>query len=509
MRSMSERPLRNRLIRNTAFGMASHVWNLLVAFVVTPILIHAASMELYGVFAFFGALLAWTWILDLGIAEPTVRSLSRLAAVRDDAGFNRVISTMLIVKVIGGSILVASSFLFAGVLVRALGFPEPSISVRACQLMTMAFVLSNLAGVPAAGLAGTQRADLVYIGFLATSIPGTILAAALLLQGAGLLTFLWIQIASAGGTLLIDAFLFARFVPWGRLSPALAGGRELSELLRFARAMTFIRLTDTFFFNADRVTLGALSGSPQLVSYYQLGSSIATKAREGTQTLLGSSMPAAADLHSRGETDALAKLVRRGTRYVCLLAAPIYLFAIVFAEEALRLWLGQVPPGSPTVLRILAVGHFLAVLSSPVQTIGIAAGRIRLQVAAGLTGIIASLAAYVLIGRYHGLPGLAASVAVGLAISGILYLALFVRAFPKMLSAGSILRPLAATLAAGVVLAPAKWLIVTRHWAETRGSAALSLTASALAAFALLWVIGRALQAIESYDLDTFLRRAP
>lgn len=504
---MSESPLRARLIRNTLFGIASHVWGLLVAFVVTPILIAYVGLDLYGVYVFFGAITAWLWILDLGLTDSAARTFSRLAALRDEDGFNRALASSLRVKLAVAAVLVPAAWFLADPLVRVLAFPHPGISARAFQILTWTFALANFASIPAAALTGNQRHDLVYSAYLGTSIPGTVVSVVLLVRGYGLLPYLWVQFAWIAASALLGWILLARYVPWSR--PFASGGGALADLFRYARAMTLCRLTDSLFLNADRILVGATTANPQLVSHYQLGASIATKAREGTLTLLASSMPAAADLHARGEEEALSKLVRRGTRYVCLVAAPIYLFAVVFAEEALRLWLGQVPPDSATVLRILAAGHFLSLVAAAPQALGQAAGRLRLQVVAGLLGAGLSISMYLLVGRLHGLPGLAVSVAAGLGVSSASYLIFFLRAFPGTFAWGSVFRPVAAACIAGLVLAPAKWLVVTRHWADTRGTAAISLAVTGLAAFGVLWIVGRHLRAIETYDVDTFVRRSP
>jgi O-antigen/teichoic acid export membrane protein len=504
--------LKRSLVRNTFFNALGYCWTLLIGFLVTPILIHFIGLKTYGLYILYGSILAWLWILDLGLSTAATRSLSHHAADGKEDLFWECLNTTITIKLAVGLFIAGSAFLGSDLLSNLPGMNTLPGTGPVLRIMALSYAISNFSQAYTAALAARQRMDIPNRLGMFISIPATAVSVTALALGMGLEGFLAVNLAASTLYLALARSTLRRISPSPTIPTPFFSRLEFRELLGFSWKQSFNRMADTFLTSADRLILGS---DFTAISRYQLGATIGWRIREFTATSISAAFPAATDLFAREDWTGLNQMFRRGTKFLSLLAFPPMLFATIFAEEILTFWLGGLPPDSALVLRLLAIGYFVNVLAALSATVAAAADRLDLHVRSSAASVVAVVILYGLMGRHHGLPGLAASVSAGFALLGILLIVQVCVHFRGRLALPvqeTICRPLAATLLAA---APAtilgKWYTLSQGCPETRPRSGVFLAIIGVIAAILFPLCLKWLRVLEDQDRElirSIFRRA-
>ncbi len=160
----------------------------------------------------------------------------------------------------------------------------------------------------------------------------------------------------------IQLGLALRFVPALRrsLKPS---SSEVSSLLRFGGWMTVSNLVGPLMVTLDRFVIGSLV-SVSAVAYYATPYEVITKLWLVSGALVGVLFPTFASTVGRDETRT-ARLFHQGLKALVLALFPLCLLAVIFASEALTVWLGfEFASKSAIVLQVLALGVFVNSLAT-------------------------------------------------------------------------------------------------------------------------------------------------
>src|SRR5438445_973785 len=84
-----------RIITNAAVNWIGFAVQLVVAFFMSPILVHGLGAPRYGVWSLVESVLAYLMLFDLGVAASVVRYVARFEANGDLKRLNRIFSTSL------------------------------------------------------------------------------------------------------------------------------------------------------------------------------------------------------------------------------------------------------------------------------------------------------------------------------------------------------------------------------------------------------------------------------
>lgn len=329
-----------RLARNAVWNLVAQGAPLGVALVAIPFLLHRIGVERFGVLTLIWALVGYASVFDFGLG----RALTKLIADRLGQGKRAAIPALLWT----GLSLMAGVGLIAGLLL----------------LLIVPWLVQDALHVPPALFAETRSAfQLVALGIpfvtLAAGLRGVLEAhqrfrALALINGfQGAFTFLGPLLA----VVFIDhmaamaaAILIARalatafyFLYCLELHPDLARPHWLKadakSLIRFGSWMTISNLLGPLMDNMDRFLLGALA-TVSVVAYYVTPYDVITRSLIIPNALVGVLFPAFSVALANDRQRAI-NLCVTGVRYVFLALVPVCLLIVIFAREALELWLGH------------------------------------------------------------------------------------------------------------------------------------------------------------------------
>src|SRR5438094_4904870 len=106
-----------QIIANAAANWIGFAVQLVVAFFMSPILVHGLGAPRYGIWSLVESILAYLLLFDLGVAASVVRYVARFEAVEDRDGLNRVFSTSLCIFAVAGLVagLLTAGMAFTGI----------------------------------------------------------------------------------------------------------------------------------------------------------------------------------------------------------------------------------------------------------------------------------------------------------------------------------------------------------------------------------------------------------
>lgn len=197
--------------------------------------------------------------------------------------------------------------------------------------------------------------------------------------------------------------------------------------------------------------------------------------------------PTISRLWERQELDELARLLQSVTRWVAILAVPLYAVAIVLAHPLLHVY-GSKYGGGATVLVLIAIAVLIDSMTGPNDRALIMTGRVKLEMAANVSTAIVMTAVSVVLTAVWGLTGAAAGLIAYNVLVNALKAALVWRALRMNSFSAGMLGPIAAAAVAGVAT------LGVQHAAglgsSLAGTAVLAVLLLALYAIVLLRVIG-------------------
>ena len=365
------------LARNAALSLVGQVAPLVVALAAIPPLIRGLGNERFGVLTLAWAAVGYFSVFEFGLGRAlTQRVAQRLGQARESElpGVVRAALLMLLLSGIVGSVLLAggSTFLVNNVLdVPSDALRSESIVVFWVLAAALPFVLltTGLRGLMEAhqhfGVATALRlpsAVLSYLGPLCTLFFSTSLVPA-------------VAVIAAGRVLSFALHLIVCVRNYPYLSATTQTRSESPmALIRFGAWMTVSNIVSPMMSYLDRFFVGATIGMAA-VTAYATPQEAAMKLLVIPAALTAAAFPSLASVMAVDPTRG-GSVYHRCMRAVLIVMFPVSLAAVLFAREALQLWVGPLlPPESATVLQWLALGIFATAFGQVAATALQSAGR--------------------------------------------------------------------------------------------------------------------------------------
>jgi O-antigen/teichoic acid export membrane protein len=396
---------------NSFWNLAGQTSPLLIAAFAIPVLIRQLGVDRFGVLTLAWILVGYLGLLDLGIGRAITKLLAEKMALGDSGAASSLIGTaifsMMLLGVLLGGVLCALAPWLAH---SALKVPAPlqSETMRSLYLMAIAIPFVTLAN----GFRGMLEAQQSF-GVINVLRVG--LGAVTYLGPLAVVPFsrnLVPVVATLVGARLISCGL--HFWLCKRLIPAFSldvdwNHKSLRELLSFGGWISVSNIISPIMVYLDRFLIGSLI-SMAAVAYYTTPFELVTKLWVIPTSLVSVLFPAFSETLAVGNNDRASLLYEGGVSSILAMLFPLTLVVVLFAPEALHLWLGtEFARRSGPVLQILAIGVFINSLANVPYALLQASGRPDLTAKLHLIELpcYAGLLYWTI--RFHGIEGAAAA----------------------------------------------------------------------------------------------------
>jgi len=346
---------KNSLINLVGFGLP-----LLIGLITIPMIVRGFGVERFGVLTLAWAVIGYFSLFDMGIGRAITQSMAVRLGVASAQEVSRLAWTGLFLMFsfsLIGAIIVAS--LSPWFISSVLNMPQVlrEETIHAFILLAVAIPAVVLSAGLAGILAALQRFDLIN----ALRIP---MGMMIFLVPLAMLPYSKSMAYICAGFLAVRIlFLFLHAVACFHAYPSLRANigfarSEIGGLLSFGGWMTVSNIIGPLMVYMDRFIIGAVL-SISAVAYYVTPYEMVTRLWAIPTAMVAVLFPAFAAAKASGSSHT-AILYSMGARAILGILAPIVLVLVVFAEEGLRVWLGEgFAQKSTAVLQWLAIGVFI------------------------------------------------------------------------------------------------------------------------------------------------------
>ena len=344
-----------RLSVRALCGLGSWVCPLLVAFIVSPKLLHATGPDRFGVLMIVLVTPLIASQLELGITSAAVRRYAaRFVSDQIDAGTTLfTLFTALSAIGIGYGIII---WFAAAEISDWLGFSETigqnsgEDLVRACAIWVAISLVTLLPGIVA------RAAQAMLLTAAVQTVMSVVLwvgALILVRGGAALVDVVWLGLALGIASATLTLFALRRLIAWStpiRFEPSL-----VTRDAHFSAGMFAAQAASAIVYQGDRMLVAAL-GSPAMAGLYVLCVSVANKTVAAIAAMNSFVFPHAAGMQTAGHHSEMIGLVHALDRALAVFLIPLLLPGLLLAEPFLKLWLGSFgTPELAATFRILLI----------------------------------------------------------------------------------------------------------------------------------------------------------
>ena len=415
--------IKRNVVENIFSNWASLVVSLVIAFLVSPIVVHSLGNELYGVWTLIVSVTGYFTVLDFGVNTAIVRYISSSHAINDHGQARKVYSTSLaIFAAVAAALLIFS--LFFGFFFQSI-FNLQHIP-RLYLYATFMFSATDLAfgllfSTWVGSLCGLQEFKFINGLSVFTNIMKNLLLVCLLKQGYGLLTLALLQLSTS---LVRAAFQYVRikrnyrFLCFSRDFI----DRDTVKLIYGYSIYSFvIAIALKLLFYTDSLVIGSMIGVSQ-VTFYAIPSTLLDYLEKFVWAMIAVLVPviSANDATETVANGGNAGLYLLGTRYSLLVSMPIVISLYFYGADFIKLWMGQeIGDSSQLVLRLLLIGFGVA--TTQLIANGILKGISKHKVLAIILAIeaLANLLMSVALAKPYGIEGVAFGTMVPLLVASL------------------------------------------------------------------------------------------
>jgi len=493
---------------NVSTRYLAYLIDAVLGLVMLPFNLSHLGMAAYGLWMLTTSFTVYFDMLDLGYGGALVRFVARYRAQRDERAINEVLSTFSLVY--AGIGAVAYVFVIIVALNLSLMSKLTPVQIETSRILLL-IIGANVAARFAFGwyggiIVGFQRYHLNNLTSIATSLATTAINVVVLLSGYGIVALVAATTTVRILSLLVYRSNAYRTFPGLSIKWSFFRRDRFREVSGFSIYMLLLDIAYKVNYSIDVIVVGAFLGAAS-VALWAPAQRLSDLALRLSNQLGDAIFPLIVDCDASQRAERLRRLFLEGTRLSLATVLPIGGGLAVMAQPLLTAWLG---PGFGATAILLQVLAFVVIVRVGAQTASVvlkgAGMHRRLTLLVALMGLGNFGLSVALVGSI-GLTGVAVGTAVPVAIVSLF--TLFPAACHRVeLGVGHVLRhgvwpavwPAVVSLSALAILRP--------QFRVTLLSVALQLAVSAVIYFALFLIaVGSIVRRQYLRHVDGLLRR--
>jgi O-antigen/teichoic acid export membrane protein len=341
-------------ILNIASSYLRFAISMVVVLMMTPYIIDQLGMEMFGLWSLIFAVIGIFGLMDFGFATAAVKAVAEATGSNDATGRNRALASLLVVYTLIGLISLVLVFTLGGPVADGFDLTdsEHNAFLPVFWLLGLAVSLNFPASLFKAALSGAGRMHIVNAVELLMVLVNAGLIYTLLQAGYGITGLAISTAATMLGTSLALIPLAYRLLPGFSLHWRLASLHNIRPLLSFSVYAFMANIAVLTTLRLDLVVI-KLFLPLSAVALYAVAAKISEYTFLLNKQFSNALMPLVSQLHGRGDSSAVRRIMTDGTRLLLALAVPAIGLLYFYAPELIHLWLGAEFADSAGLLRIL------------------------------------------------------------------------------------------------------------------------------------------------------------
>lgn len=315
---------------------------IIIAFFLSPFLVHTLGDTRYGIWTIIAAFSGYLSLLDFGVSSAVMRYVAKYHAENNKDKINAVLSSALVVFIIITSCIAllspAISYLFIRFIDTSQEYEEIiSLLIIIVSIDICIFILS---GLFKGALSGFQRFDIINITTFCSGLYKALMFYAFLSKGYGLITMALVSIsanlliATSYYVFLNKQFLFLEF----KIKSATK--IQSKELVGHSKYSFITMLANQIIYYSDVFIIGYFLSITH-VTYYTIAWSLCEYIKRFCLAASRAFVPAFSQSESLGDKEKLTELFLSGSKYMMIFSNLLSLGFMVLGGAFISLWMGE------------------------------------------------------------------------------------------------------------------------------------------------------------------------
>jgi O-antigen/teichoic acid export membrane protein len=343
------------LLKNIFSNWALMVTSAIIAFFLTPFLVHTLGKEEYGIWALVFSIIAYMNFFDVGMKQSLARYLSKHYATKDYDGLNAVINSSNLIYTITGSLVIIGTLVVAHFFLDSFSVAPELLPVMRTALIIIGFNQAvHFFFMTGTAIGPFHRYDISNAVEITFSIISALIVVYYLKKGHGLITLAIITITVNIVQSVVRRIVQQYLVPQIRWRFKYIDRKYVRELLGYGFVGFLIVISWMVIFNIDNVVVGIFL-STTAVTFYSIAGQMITYLRTIINAIGIPLVPAISHLDATSDTREIAGLYSKISKYLYYFSGCICVGLMFFAGKFIYLWMGPEFTDTVEILMILTI----------------------------------------------------------------------------------------------------------------------------------------------------------
>ncbi len=417
------------MTRNVFSNWAGFLVNIIIAFFMSPYVVHSLGNVYYGLWVIMMQLSGYLGILELGVRSSVVKYVAEYVAQKEYNHLNKLISLAITIYSVAAILSLLCSIILAVFFEQVFNFPDYSIRIARFVIIIIGlnvgigFIFNVYYGV----LMGIQRYDIYNKILIISTLLKSAAIVIFLYNGFGIITIGIIQLGFASVSNIATLIFCKKQIPQLKARPLYFDSELFKKIFSYSSISFFVNISQKVIFQTDAFVIGIFLSASQ-ITYYAIPVTLVEYLRRLVIAMTEVFVPMTSEMEAKNDRRNIVAILINGTKVSFIIALPICLVFYFNGKDFIRLWMGEeYGINGEYVLKILAIAHLLSMmhLTSREILFGMALHRFN-AICYGFEAI-ANLILSIILVKSFGIIG----VALGTAIPHMI-IVIFV--FPTMIS---------------------------------------------------------------------------
>ncbi len=457
--------MKKQLFKNIFSNWAGFVVSMLIAFFMSPFIVHKLGNVYYGVWVIMMQFTGYLNILDLGVRSSVVKYIAEYHAQDEKAQINRIVSAAISMYAVIGLLAFGAALIFIVVFPHLFEVAEASLEVIRWVTLVIglnvaqSFIINVFYGV----LMGIQRYDIYNKINIVFAFVRAGLILVFLHLGYGIIALALIQLGISLVSNILVYIYTKKQLPYLKITWFRNRKSAYKTIVNYSFVTFFVNISQKISFQTDSFVIGILLGA-SAVTFFSIPLTLVEYMTRLVWTMVLVLIPLTSELQAKKDLGRIRNVLHRGTKFAILIGAPICTVYLFMGTQFVALWMGpEYAAKSRDVLIVLAVTHMFSL--SHQTSRGILYGMAKHQYLAYCYVIeaIINLSLSLVLARHLGILGVALGTAIPHLILVLVVIPVIISRIVQQNVFGYVLKSILTPFLSTIPFAAACYL-VNRHY---------------------------------------------
>ena len=412
--------------RNVVSNWAGSLISLLIAFFLSPFVVHHLGATAYGIWILIMSLTGYLGLLDLGVRGTVTRYVAEFHTQGKHEEASRLVSSALVMFSVLGAVALTASTIAALVPSRLFHMPQKHLGllliVAGASVATT--LIGSVFGAVVVGLQQFEISNAIEIGLTIVKAVAILLA---LGDGGSLLALALIQLVFSGLMLVTYALMSCRLYPKLSVSYMLADKVSARLIFSFGSYLFLLSVSSYLIFYTDYLVVGTFLPLA-MVTFFAIAGNLVASSRSLIDGLSFTITPLASSLNAGRNRERIDLISLAGPRYATMLVLPIAITFALRGKTFIGLWMGSgYADASGKVLQVLSVALVFSAANQVTRALMVGINKHRLVALVNIVEGIMNLALSIGLVQAIGIVGVAWGTALPNLATSLVFWPLYMR----------------------------------------------------------------------------------